>query len=42
MNDPDTERRQAIGLFRYGLIADLAQLPPPACPPGSVPTSRLR
>jgi putative transposase len=28
MNDPDTDRRQAIGLFRYGLIAELAQLPP--------------
>lgn len=28
MTDPDTERRHEIALFRYGLIADLAQLPP--------------
>ena len=28
MNDPDTDRRQAIGLFRYGLIADLLQPSP--------------
>ena len=28
MHDPDTDRRQSIGLFRYGLIADLLQLPP--------------
>ena len=28
MNDPDTDRRQAIGLFRYGLIADLLQPTP--------------
>lgn len=28
MHDLDTDRRQAIGLFRYGLIADLLQLPP--------------
>ena len=28
MHDLDTDRRQSIGLFRYGLIADLLQLPP--------------
>lgn len=28
MNDPDHERRQAIALFRYGVIAELLQLPP--------------
>jgi len=28
MNDPETDRRQAIGLFRYGLIAELVHLPP--------------
>lgn len=28
MNDPDTDRRHDIGLFRYGLIADRLQLPP--------------
>jgi putative transposase len=28
MNDPDTDRRQDIALFRYGVIAELAQLPP--------------
>ena len=28
MNDPETDRRQAIGLFRYGLIAELVPLPP--------------
>ena len=28
MNAPDTDRRHDIGLFRYGLIADLLQLPP--------------
>ena len=30
MNDPETDRRQAIALFRYGLIAELVQLPPGA------------
>jgi len=28
MNDPDTDRAQAIALFRYGLIAELVHLPP--------------
>ncbi len=28
MNDPDTDRRQAIALFRYGVIAELLHLPP--------------
>lgn len=28
MNDTPTDHRQAVALFRYGLIADLAQLPP--------------
>ncbi len=28
MHDPDSDYRQAVGLFRYGLIADLVQLPP--------------
>ena len=28
MNHNDDELRQAVGLFRYGLIADLAHLPP--------------
>ena len=28
MNHSDDELRQAVGLFRYGLIADLAHLPP--------------
>ena len=28
MHDPDPDRRQRIGLFRYGLIADLLPLPP--------------
>jgi transposase InsO family protein len=28
MNDPDPDRRQAIALFRYGVIAELLQLPP--------------
>jgi len=28
MNDPDTDRRQDIALFRYGVIAELAQLSP--------------
>jgi putative transposase len=28
MHDLDNDRRQSIGLFRYGLIADLLQLPP--------------
>ena len=27
MNDRDEQLRQAVALFRYGLIADLAQLP---------------
>jgi len=27
MNDPDTDRRQAIALFRYGVIAELLHLP---------------
>ena len=30
MTDSDTDRRQAIALFRYGLIADLVQLAPGA------------
>jgi transposase InsO family protein len=28
MNDPDTDRAQAIALFRYGVIAELLHLPP--------------
>jgi putative transposase len=28
MTDPDTDRAQAIALFRYGLIAELVHLPP--------------
>jgi hypothetical protein len=28
MNDSDADRRHEIALFRYGLIADLVQLPP--------------
>ena len=28
MNDSDTDSRQAVALFRYGLIADLARLQP--------------
>jgi putative transposase len=28
MNDPDTDRRQDIALFRYGVIAELARLSP--------------
>ena len=28
MTDPDTDHRQAVALFRYGLIADLVHLPP--------------
>ncbi len=28
MNDTQTDHRHAVALFRYGLIADLAQLPP--------------
>ena len=28
MKHSDDELRQAVGLFRYGLIADLAHLPP--------------
>jgi transposase InsO family protein len=28
MTDPETDRAQAIALFRYGLIADLVRLPP--------------
>jgi putative transposase len=28
MKDPDTERRQAVALFRFGLIADLVRVPP--------------
>ena len=28
MNDPDADHRQAVALFRYGLIADLVHLPP--------------
>jgi transposase InsO family protein len=28
MNDPDVNHQHAVALFRYGLIADLAQLPP--------------
>ena len=28
MNDPDADLRQAVALFRYGVIADLAHLPP--------------
>ena len=28
LNHSDDELRQAVGLFRYGLIADLAHLPP--------------
>jgi hypothetical protein len=28
MTDPDTDRAQAIALFRYGLIAELVRLPP--------------
>ena len=28
MKDPDADRRQAVALFRYGLIADLVHLPP--------------
>ena len=28
MKDPDTDYRQAVALFRYGLIADLVHLPP--------------
>jgi len=28
MNDPDPDRRQAIALFRYGVIAELLHLPP--------------
>jgi hypothetical protein len=31
MHDPDTDRRQSIGLFRYGMIADLLPLPPGRC-----------
>ena len=27
VNDPDDDLRQAIALFRYGLIADLVHLP---------------
>jgi len=27
MNDPDTDRRQAVALFRYGVIAELLHLP---------------
>ncbi len=30
MTDSDNNRRHAIALFRYGLIADLVQLPPGA------------
>ena len=30
MNDRDDELRQAVALFRYGLIADLVHLPPGA------------
>ncbi|MGH8654741.1 MAG: helix-turn-helix domain-containing protein [Gammaproteobacteria bacterium] len=28
MTDPDNDHRHAVALFRYGLIADLVQLPP--------------
>ena len=28
MTDPETDRRHAVALFRYGLIAELVQLPP--------------
>lgn len=28
MHEPDTDHRQAVALFRYGLIADLIHLPP--------------
>ena len=28
MNDSDAERRHAVALFRYGLIADLVRLTP--------------
>ncbi len=28
MNDSDSEHRQAVALFRYGLIADLVHLQP--------------
>ena len=28
MKDPDKDYRQAVALFRYGLIADLARLDP--------------
>ena len=28
MKDPDTDNRQAVALFRYGLIADLVRLEP--------------
>ena len=28
MNDPDADLRQAVALFRYGVIADVAHLPP--------------
>ncbi len=28
MTDPDTDRRQAVALFRYGVIAELLHLPP--------------
>ncbi|MEA3642672.1 MAG: helix-turn-helix domain-containing protein [Lamprobacter sp.] len=28
MHDPDNDHRQAVALFRYGLIADLIHLPP--------------
>jgi hypothetical protein len=30
MQDADTSHRQAVALFRYGLIADLVRLPPGA------------
>ena len=30
MSDPETDRRHAIALFRYGLIAELVHLPPGA------------
>lgn len=35
MSDPETDRRHAIALFRYGLIAELVHLPPGAAYSGA-------
>ncbi|MDZ7753195.1 MAG: hypothetical protein U5S82_16445 [Gammaproteobacteria bacterium] len=39
MTDPDDDHRQAVALFRYGLIADLVHWPRavPASPSGCAP-----